>query len=238
LRQYNILQNITKAFFIFFIILNIKNISPKPFISLTKLGCPWIKKDLKNNNLPYFTHPFLEKLKSWNTSSWNVFHWTDSAGNLGYTSAWFAKNSKTFTCIELSKAWQKAFLDFCKIENIKNCKSFLKKPEIKIIYTKLFGKKNLPTVSNLGENSSYVKVIDTLNQKYDCIIIDGQHRNVCAKFALKHIKPNGIIILNNSNQASIGINSQKTYDLLSKYEHHSYKQPDHIDWCTDYWIIK
>jgi predicted O-methyltransferase YrrM len=91
-----------------------------------------------------------------------------------------------------------------------------------------------------GKNSQYVLAIEEDDKQYDCIIIDGVHRNTCARHILSHIKPGGIIIVDNADQNSIGINSKYIFKLLNKYQHYSYLQPDSIypDWRTDYWIIQ
>jgi hypothetical protein len=94
-----------------------------------------------------------------------------------------------------------------------------------------------PHIGNGGEETPYVMAIDEDNRLYDCIIIDGEYRNTCALRALAHIKPGGIIILDNANQASVGLNSLPTFELFKQYKCHSFLQPGHPDWRTDYWVI-
>jgi hypothetical protein len=90
-----------------------------------------------------------------------------------------------------------------------------------------------------GEESPLVNSIDENGALYDCIIIDcSYHRNTCAMHALKHLKENGVLILDNANQASVGLDSTATFELLKEYEHYSYSQPGHYDWRTDFWTLR
>ena len=47
----------------------------------------------------------------------------------------------------------------------------------------------------------YVESIKNYPNQYDIIIIDGRCREVCLKMCLAYLKPNGIIIFDNSNRA-------------------------------------
>ncbi len=58
------------------------------------------------------------------------------------------------------------------------------------------------------EKSEYVKSISECPGEFDIIIIDGNHRYECAIEALKKLKDDGIIILDNSDW------HQKTAELL------------------------
>lgn len=78
---------------------------------------------------------------------------------------------------------------------------------------------------------------------FDCIIIDGEPtewRDDCTEYALKCIKQNGIIIIDNYNQASIPNlgNWPKTDNLLKSFHKEIYKEPNHKDWNTAFWRIK
>lgn len=72
-----------------------------------------------------------------------------------------------------------------------------------------------------------------VDTKYDCIIIDGEWRNECAYVALKLIKYNGIIILDNSDRDDYNA----IYQLYRFNERHSYPQQNHPEWRTCYWVI-
>lgn len=56
------------------------------------------------------------------------------------------------------------------------------------------------TLSYCPDEASYVGAIERhKDNKLDVIVIDGDHRNECAKVAMDYIKPNGIIIFDNSD---------------------------------------
>lgn len=83
--------------------------------------------------------------------------------------------------------------------------------------------------------------IQSPSKMYDCIIIDGEPvswRDDCTKYALQHLKPNGILIIDNYHQPSCDCgNWEQTDELLKKYKCFIYHQPNHPDWKTAYWIV-
>ncbi len=169
---------------------------------------------------PWFTKPFLEVLRTWDIKDWEVFEW-----GTGYSTIWFAKHCKSVVSIETNPKWLVAIqerLDELQLSNV-----VLKQRNGSFPFD----------IGGGGEDSSLINSIDEDEKLYDCIVIDSIHRNTCAVYALKHIKPHGIIILDNANQFSVGLNSWTTFELLKEYPHYSYLQPGHRDWRTDYWII-
>ncbi len=181
----------------------------------------WQLRDYNGLIFPWFTHPFLDILKTWNMCSWDVFEWGS-----GYSTIWFASRCKKIVSIEHNPEWIKVLRDQLWELGFRNARIKRRTPKWPF------------HIGSGGETSDYVLAIHEEDTLYDCIIIDGEyHRNTCAVHALKRIKKNGVIILDNANQASIGLNSQPTFDLLEQYEHHSFRQPNHPDWRTDYWII-
>ena len=79
-------------------------------------------------------------------------------------------------------------------------------------------------------------------EKFDCIIIDGEPvewRDDCTQYALESIKIGGILIIDNYEQDSVGLKEwPKTNSLLSLHEKHVFKEPEHQDWKTAFWLIK
>lgn len=196
--------------------------------------CEWLNKDANGWIMPYLTKPFLDQLKIWDISNWSVFIWNDGEG---ITPAWFARKCRKLVCVDYRIEWQQALNAFFQQKRCPHAVCLLGKLERKAAKHPLFGLQEINVMNYLGDQSSYVRAIDQTDELYDCIIIDGLHRNACARAALKHIKPGGILILNNPNQATIGCNSTETFALLKSYQHYSYHQPNHLDWCTDYWVI-
>lgn len=186
--------------------------------------------DIAGDVLPWFSSPFLDVLQTWDISSWNIFEWGS-----GYSTLWFSKHANHIKSVEIDLSWFELLSKEINHLNIKNIDYYYKTSEESNVTT------GHGIDSNIGENSEYVNIINETEEKYDCIIIDGKHRNTCAKHALNHIKNNGIIILDNANQASINLDSTPTFELFKKYEHFSFLDPIHgsaKDWKTDYWIIK
>jgi len=60
--------------------------------------------------------------------------------------------------------------------------------------SKKLGYKNLDFIN-------YVNFIDSLDQKFDVIFIDGRARVECLKIAKNYLRPKGVVILDDSNRA-------------------------------------
>ena len=86
---------------------------------------------------------------------------------------------------------------------------------------------------------SNVNILDNIipNKKYDIIIIDNDDcdRDDMILLALELIKDNGIIICDNWMQPEVWIS--KTPHLLERFEHKIFKQPNHPNWQTAYFVI-
>ena len=93
-------------------------------------------------------------------------------------------------------------------------------------------------VSDKDEFVSYpLRLID--DEKFDCIIIDGDPwRDECTEYAIRCLKPNGILIIDNYEQyQTCYFDWTITNRLLKSYPKHIFHQPGHLDWKTAYWII-
>lgn len=77
---------------------------------------------------------------------------------------------------------------------------------------------------------------------FDCIIIDGEPiewRDDCVSTALSCLKDNGILIIDNYLQDSVNLGRwPKAGELLKELNMNIYKEPDHVDWKTAYWVKK
>lgn len=198
----------------------------------------WFFRDQTGMVLPHFTKPFLDQLQTWNIKSWRVFHWGHGAACSGYASAWFAKNCRSVTCVEYQSDWHTALTKNAKKLLLKlNCLNRALTPHQQ--RHPLFGVINANLMNHGGEQSPYVKAIFESKKPYDCIIIDGMHRRACIAAALQKIKPGGIIIINNVNRTTLGINDSPALELLAPYPRFSFpdSNPESIDWATDYWVI-
>lgn len=79
--------------------------------------------------------------------------------------------------------------------------------------------KNKPKNLNLlfrEEKKSYLNSILEFKNHFDVIVIDGSYRDACCKNALKKIKENGLIILDNSDRAGEMEDYKKAISTLKK----------------------
>lgn len=170
--------------------------------------CCWQHLDDQGDLMPWYTKPFLDQLRNWDLLDKDVLEFGG-----GYSTLWWAKSARSVYTIEDNRDWAQT------IE--KNLTSR--------------GHKNALIVHE-EDAQSYLNRAGS-QELYDIVIIDGSHRTDCASVALQVVKPNGRIILDNSewwwNKADRPI-----HDLLRYNEHHSYPQPRHPDWRTDYWVIR
>jgi hypothetical protein len=207
---------------IFLTLLSLNTVATITGTELIHIPCHpnvWSKVDNNQTLMPNLSWPLLEELKSRDISNWQVFEWT-----FGFNSTtWFGQHCQKYTGVVAIGAGQ-ADVQYQAVNTIFRLRSVHLGPNLGL--------------GAGGETSAYVQAINEDQAKYDCIILDGFHRDACACEALKHIKPGGIIILNNANQRTLGINSKKTFDLYAKYPRKDFAQPNHQDWVSCYWIIQ
>lgn len=76
------------------------------------------------------------------------------------------------------------------------------------------------------------------DEKFDCIIIDGEPwRDECTDYALRCLKPGGVLVIDNWHQDTVGFDWTQTDILLQPYEKHVFKEPLHQDWKTMYCVV-
>lgn len=93
----------------------------------------------------------------------------------------------------------------------------------------------------VNDKKTFIEYPTIEKYEYDCIIIDGEPvewRDECTKFALDSIRKGGIIIIDNYNQASVGLHYwPRTSILLRPFKINIFSQEGHDDWKTAYWVI-
>lgn len=68
---------------------------------------------------------------------------------------------------------------------------------------------------------------------FDIVIIDGAWRDLCTEFALKQLKPGGLLIIDNYKQKTADLEHWPlTEKLIEGMDVKYFKEPDHIDWQT------
>lgn len=91
----------------------------------------------------------------------------------------------------------------------------------------------------IDNEEDFIRYPTTLinDELFDCIIIDNDKfsRDKCTEYALKSLKPTGILIIDNWHQESVPPNIWENTDLLlSSYTLNIFHQPGHPDWKTLY----
>jgi hypothetical protein len=122
--------------------------------------------------MPWFNREALDFIKTLNISQWKVFEW-----GAGYSTLWWQNYVKRITTIEHFSVWYNAI-------------KYKVKPNCQLYLRKLIKCKPCP----------YTTAINETDDLYDCIVIDGRNRVLCAKNVLKHVAPLGYIILDNSER--------------------------------------
>lgn len=139
-----------------------------------------LKQSIGKNGepIPWFTYPFIDFLKVRLNKNMKVFEF--GSGN---STIWFAKRVSSIVSVEHNEKWYNKIREAIP-------------QNAKIIF-------NNPTNEN-----EYHKIIKTMTDKFDLIIVDAIDRVNCLRVSKDHLSENGVIILDNSNRPeySDGIN--------------------------------
>ncbi len=130
--------------------------------------------DALGNPVPWITYPCIDFLKQLDFSEKSVFEWGS-----GQSTLFWSARAKSVVSIEAESKWY----ELLKRKKPSNCALFFVPREVE----------------------GYVKPIEEYPEGFDIIVIDGpgDFRPACAKAAIQHSKPGGIIILDNSDQSLI-----------------------------------
>lgn len=102
-------------------------------------------------------------------------------------------------------------------------------------YSRNFGIKEANQSISFLKDEEYINHICRLEQKFDMIIIDGNHRFECAKLASNYLNVGGIIILDNSDWYK---NTAKYLRSLkmTEIDFHGFGPINHYTWTTSLFI--
>jgi hypothetical protein len=128
----------------------------------------------------------------------------------GNSSKYFARRCHSIVSIESDKEWY----DYGIKELAKNQKIVLCSPR------------------------EYAASIDSDNQLYDLIIIDSLYRYECAKYALKHLKSGGIIILDNSDWHPNTCKFLRESSRFIQVDFHGFGPINQYSWTTSLFFDK
>lgn len=189
----------------------------------TPLGKPWIQHIDSSCNLilPWYTDTSLAKLLSYNYKEWDVFEWGG-----GCSTVWYSHNCKTVTTLETNQIWVNEISNYLNSNNNNN---------FKIVCI------DVPpsaTHDNLHPNKDqYINYIETLNKKFDCIVVDGSYRNEALLISEKYIKDDGVIIFDNFEQNTSGYSVLPAKEYFSKYKIDVFVDTISPKWKTAHWEI-
>jgi hypothetical protein len=180
----------------------------------------WQIRDTDGLVMPWWTHPFLAELQTWDNKDKN---WLEFGG--GRSTAWLRKQAKWVDTIEASTEWANQAKIDCDSNALQNGRMIAK---------------DLP--DGIQERKSEFFDLIPTDKQYDIISVDGIWRYECLEWALNHLKGReGIIIADNWHQDFVWI-SPPAEKLMEDYKINVYIQPNHTNhegnpWKTVYWKI-
>lgn len=170
--------------------------------------------------LPWYTKNCLDNLLKMDYSNWEVFEWGG-----GCSTVWYSHNCKSVDTIEDSHLWAREITDYLISKNKTNFSMYVVEVP--------------PSANSPHPNrEAYLKYINTLNKKWDCIIVDGSYRNDALMISENFVKPGGIIIFDNFEQDTSGypVLPAKQY-FNSKYPIEVFAHPEREYWKTAIWKL-
>lgn len=145
-------------------------------------------------DLPWWSFESIFEVEKFLSSRKNpiVFEWGSGASTV-----WLARRSSSVISVEHSLDW------YCQmqsvVKNYPNIKLVLKQPEDSIGSLNNFGSSVKGyRAKNFKE---YVQAIESIDTKFDLIVIDGRARTSCLKAAISRLKQDGLIVFDNSSRA-------------------------------------
>lgn len=187
----------------------------------------WQKIDPGNNLVfPWFTHPFLDVLSTWDLSNEVVLEYGG-----GRSTAWWRQKCDFVVTIESSIKYYLSIAEECWENVLPNGATYYRPvsegdQQLKNAYVKSY-----PT----GTKHFDITI------PYSLVVVDGILRYECLQEGIELLSEHGgKIIMDNWDQD--GFLCPACVELMAPYEGHIYPQPDHTDhhgncWKTAYFVI-
>lgn len=135
----------------------------------------FLNKKATNNFYPWLNYPTIDFLQTFLTKESDVFEY--GAGN---STLFFATIVRQIFSIESTAKWHDFVVESAKMHNLKNI--------------------NITLCDNLQQ---FPDAISTFNTTFDLILIDSRERARCLEMAPDFLKPNGVILLDNSERENL-----------------------------------
>lgn len=188
----------------------------------------WQVMDPETNCVfPWFTHPFLEVLKTWDLSDKIILEYGG-----GRSTAWWASKAASVLTVEANFEYGASITDELIEKNLLNKSALL----IRVC--------NDDTTDPERVNF-YVNAPDEyfIPYNYGIVVVDGIMRHECMVKGLEILRKTGGILIHDNWQQN-GFVCPASEDLMLPYTdfYHPFVQEDHTDnhgrkWCTAYWDI-
>lgn len=178
----------------------------------------WQIRDKYDIVYPWWTHPFLEVLETWDLKDKN---WLEFGG--GHSTIWLRSRCKWVDTIETDQKWIGDILTVCDAYKRDNGAIF--HPTNAAVEGKELG----------AEYLSYVPQ----DKIYDIISVDGIYRTETLEWAVEYGRRHGVtIVIDNLDQDYVWI-SPRAMKAIEPYEVHTFVQPNHTNhegkpWNTRY----
>lgn len=167
--------------------------------------------------LPWWTYPAIEFMNTIVKPDFRVFEYGG-----GHSTLWWSRLVARVTTIDHDRQWVDKITPSLNPPHEMRCIGAGEPHrdgagELAESYFSTSPRDNFPydadRITRRGLNDrefiAYADSINSYDQKFDCIVIDGMARRLCAWFAIEHLKDDGIIVFDNSNRS----------DYLEGYQH-------------------
>ncbi|MGF1535849.1 MAG: hypothetical protein ACFB4J_05085 [Elainellaceae cyanobacterium] len=178
---------------------------PLGWLDAAKVNLPI---DANGAPLPWWTYPAIEFVATWVRPEMRVFEYGG-----GHSTLWWAKRVQQVTTIDHDRSWVAKIEGSLPAPHIISYVSADVKPHEAIAaygtYFQSQPRTDFPydeaRITRRGLNDAdFVGYVDAINRypgSFDCIVIDGMARRLCAHAAVKKLKADGIILFDNANRS-------------------------------------
>ena len=136
-------------------------------------------------NLPWLNLGAISFLKQWLSSDDNVFEWGS-----GRSTIWFAQKVKCIHSVEHDSNY---FDRLCEIVKDMRLGNII--PISQPLHTHM-----TQTSGHISNKKYEMSIADFPENHFDLVVIDGRRRRLCLELSISHVKPGGIICLDNSER--------------------------------------